>query len=170
MSADAPLAGTGFLRVPAPGPGTIRISFRLGISRPSEETLVLELGPEPPAGRPTSLASIHLPTATIERGDGESDVVVEVLNGRGETTPVLPSAPPIELEPGDTVLVAAAALALRYAPWADGEPADSGPGCGRMRPRQPAFGMPSPASARPTVLRNRSSTTSPSRCRRRSTT
>jgi anti-sigma regulatory factor (Ser/Thr protein kinase) len=122
MSADAPLAGTGFLRVPAPGPGTIRDPLRLRISRLSEEALVLELGPEPRAGRPVSLASIHLPTATIERGDGEAEVVVEVLNGRGETTPVLPGAPSIELEPGDTVLVAGAALALRYEPWGDEEP------------------------------------------------
>jgi anti-sigma regulatory factor (Ser/Thr protein kinase) len=97
-------------------------ALRLRISRRSEETIVLELGPEPLAGRTTSLASIHLPTATIERDSGESEVMVEVLNGRGETTPVLRGAPPIELEPGDTVLVDTAALALRYAPWGDGEP------------------------------------------------
>ena len=122
MSAGLSLAGTGFLVVPPSGTGPKRDSLHLRILRPSEEALVLELEPEHPAGRPASLASIHLPTATIERGDGEVEVVVEVLNGRGETTPVIPGAPPIELEPGDTVLVAAAALALRYAPWGDEEP------------------------------------------------
>jgi anti-sigma regulatory factor (Ser/Thr protein kinase) len=122
MLADSPLAGTGFGFAAAPGRGPLGDPHRLGISRPSEETLVLEFGPEPTAGRAVSLASIHLPTATIERGGGESEVVVEVLNGRGETTRILSGAPPIELEPGDTVLVADATLALRYAPWGDGEP------------------------------------------------
>lgn len=122
MSADALLAGTGFFRESAAGPGTMPDSLRLRISRRSEEAIVLELGPEPPVGRPTPLASIHLPTATVERGGGESELVVVVLGGRGETTPVLRGAPPIELEPGDAVLVDSAGLALRYAPWGDGEP------------------------------------------------
>ncbi|HYN40922.1 MAG TPA: ATP-binding protein [Thermoanaerobaculia bacterium] len=69
-----------------------------------------------------SVTSIHLPTATIERGGGEAEVMVEVLNGRGETTPVLPGSPPIELDPGDIVLVADAAFALRYDPWGDEDP------------------------------------------------
>jgi anti-sigma regulatory factor (Ser/Thr protein kinase) len=101
------------------GVGTIRSTLRLGVSRPSEETLVLELAP--PSGRPASLASIHLPTATIARGDGEAEVEVSVLDRRGETDSVHPGALPIELEPGDTVRVAGAAFALRYAPWGDEE-------------------------------------------------
>ncbi len=121
MSEELPLAGTGFVMADHPGPGLPRQVFRLEVSRPSEETLLLELAPSGPEGRLLGVASVDLPTAAVEAVAGVGGIVPAVRNGRGESKLVRRGDPAVDLEPGDVLFVADAPLALRYEPWEAGE-------------------------------------------------
>lgn len=122
MSAEHPLAGTGFVLAAVPGQVHPKEPLRPEISRPTEETLVLGLAPDALGGRSARLASVDLSTATVETDGGEAVAGLTVLTGRGESRPVPPGQPGVELEPGDSVVVPDAGLALRYEPWGTAQP------------------------------------------------
>ena len=135
----APLAGTGFV-LAGGSPPTVSGEAPVRVRRRSERRLDVELPPSAPGDRSRTVVSIDLPTASVSRVPAGGEPAVAVRSESGAVAWLLPDAPPVDLEPGDTLLVetrpGAPGLALRYEPW-------GGSGTGALRERLRA----SPAEA-----------------------